>query len=90
MLLLLMCIGAVNVSAPDHFSEGVNPALLTSVSCTGTETEILECGRVTSSRALPCDTAGVVCQGVSSSIIMVDDTCFYLQHSFKVHDSRHT
>ena len=90
MLFSYAYVGAVNVSAPDHFSEGVSPALLNSVSCTGTETEILECGHVISSRGLLCDTAGVVCQGMSSSIIMVDDTCFYLQHNFTMHGSRCT
>lgn len=56
--------GAINVSAPTHFSEGVSPGLLTGVNCSGSETEILDCGHVTSSRGLLCDTAGVVCQGM--------------------------
>ena len=55
--------GAINVSAPDYFNEGVSPGLLTSVNCSGSEESILECGHLSSSVGLFCNTAGVVCQG---------------------------
>ena len=58
--------GAINVSAPEHFSEGVSPGLLHSVTCSGTETEILECSHMTSSTGLFCNSSGVVCQGRDS------------------------
>ena len=57
-------IGAINVSAPAYFSEGVSPGLLTSVNCSGSEEKILDCEHVSSSRGLSCNTAGVVCQGI--------------------------
>ena len=51
--------------ADEFFAEGLGPALVTSVNCSGTETEILECSHVTSSQGLHCGAAGVVCQGLS-------------------------
>ena len=60
----LVAIGAINVSAPAHFSEGVSPGLLTSVNCSGSQERILDCGHISSSRGLSCKTAGVVCQGI--------------------------
>ena len=58
-----MLTGAVNVSAPDFFSEGITPGLVTSVSCSGSEREILNCNHVQSAVGFFCDAAGVVCQG---------------------------
>ena len=49
--------------AADFFGEALSSGLVTSVSCSGTETGILECDHDTSSQGLHCDTAGVVCQG---------------------------
>ena len=63
-LYLPLLAGAINVSAPDHFSEGTSPGLVTSVSCSGMETSILECTHNTSSRGSQCDSAGIVCQGI--------------------------
>ena len=59
-----MLVGAISVSAPDYFSEGLSSGRVNSINCTGTETKILECDHVTSDRGLRCDTAGVVCQGI--------------------------
>ena len=50
--------------AKDFFSEGLDPGLLTSVNCSGTESEILECSHEASSQGLHCSAAGVVCQGL--------------------------
>ena len=58
-----MFTGAINVSAPAHFSEGVSPGLLTSVNCSGSEEKILDCEHISS--LLFCDTAGVLCQGMT-------------------------
>ena len=67
--ILFYVSGAINVSAPEHFSEGVSPGLLHSVTCSGTETEILECSHMTSSTGLFCNSSGVVCQGRDSKKI---------------------
>ena len=56
--------GSINVSAPDFFSEGISPGLMSLVNCSGTEKEILECGHLPSSQGFTCDSAGVVCQGI--------------------------
>ena len=58
---MLIYAGAVGVSAPDYFSDGLSPSL-TKVNCTGTETDILDCqyDRIEDT----CSSAGVVCQGV--------------------------
>ena len=62
-----MCIptytGAVGVSAPDYFSDGLSQGSITNVNCTGTETNILDCGHQNDSPDT-CNSAGVVCQGV--------------------------
>ena len=79
-------LGAINVSAPDHFSEGANPSLLNSVSCSGMETEILECSHTPSSQGLDCDTAGVVCQGIKSS--NTDHVCESMNHIMLYSHSR--
>ena len=50
------------MSATPFFSEGINPALLSSVSCSGSEEEILDCNHVQSTHGLFCEPAGVVCQ----------------------------
>ena len=49
------------MSASDFFSEGISPGLLTNVTCSGSETELLQCPHNTS-RGLSCDTAGIICQ----------------------------
>ena len=59
---VLLLTGSVNVSATPFFSEGINPALLSSVSCSGSEEEILDCNHVQSTHGLFCEPAGVVCQ----------------------------
>ena len=63
VLFCTMYVGAINVSAPQYFSEGISPGELTNVACSGSETELLQCSH-NSSRGLHCDTAGVVCQGI--------------------------
>ena len=63
--------GAVKVSALEFFSEGIGPALLTSVNCSGTENEILECDHFMSAHGLFCDPAGVVCQCKRSIVLHV-------------------
>ena len=50
------------MSAPQYFSEGISPGVLTNVACSGSETVLLQCTH-NRSRGLHCDTAGVVCQG---------------------------
>jgi len=65
------CAGATSVSAPDYFSEGLGPTLLTNVECSGTETELLDCTRDTDTRGFTCDTAGVVCQGTPIPVPLV-------------------
>lgn len=50
------------MSASDIFSEGISPGLLTNITCSGSETELLQCMHNTS-RGLSCDTAGIICQG---------------------------
>ena len=55
------------MSAVEYFSEGISSAIVMSVNCSGTETGILECGHESTSQGYHCDTAGVVCQGLSLS-----------------------
>ncbi len=49
------------MSAEDFFDEGSGPVVLTSVSCTGNETSLLDCPSVVI-EDIPCSTAGVSCQ----------------------------
>ena len=61
---LFVCVGAIGISADEYFSEGLSPALLTSINCSGTESSISDCIYVYESRGHICGTAGVVCQGI--------------------------
>ena len=63
--LCLFLSGSVNLSAPDYFSEGISPGLVSLVNCSGTEMEVLECDHMKSSQGRSCDPAGVVCQGIN-------------------------
>lgn len=54
--------GAIGVSAPDFFSDGLGPGLLSNVNCSGTETALLACDSIHQKHT--CDAAGVVCQGL--------------------------
>ena len=56
--------GSVNISAPDYFSEGISPGLMSLVNCSGTEKGIMECDSMSSLQGFVCDPAGVVCQGI--------------------------
>ena len=60
---MILISGAVSVSAPEYFSEGLSSGHLNSVNCSGTETQILECYHLSSDHGFSCDSAGVVCQG---------------------------
>ena len=53
--------GAIGVNA-DPFGEGRTPRLLTNVNCTGSESNLLDCGW-TDFIGVTCAVAGVVCQG---------------------------
>ncbi|CAI8054869.1 Fibrillin-1, partial [Geodia barretti] len=55
--------GSVNVSAPDYFSEGISPGLMSLVNCSGTEKGVIECDHMKNLQGITCDPAGVVCQG---------------------------
>ena len=55
--------GAINITDPSFFSEGLNPAALGSVGCLGTESNLLSCDHQRFEEVLSCETAGVVCQG---------------------------
>ena len=62
--------------AEDFFNQGLDPGLLTSVNCSGTESEILECSHEASSQGLHCGAAGVVCQGLlAAKCIHVSCAC---------------
>ena len=54
------------MNVADYFSEGVSPAFVSFVECSGTEREVLDCSHLTSTQGLSCEKAGVVCQGMST------------------------
>ena len=56
--------GSVNISAPDYFSEGLSPGLMSLVNCSGMEKGIIECDHMKNLQGITCDPAGVVCQGI--------------------------
>ena len=70
MLFFHTIIGAVNISADDYFSEGLNSAFLTYINCSGTESSILNCNYTYDSRGHICGTAGIVCQGIQNAVKM--------------------
>ena len=46
----------------DPFGEGIAPRLLSNISCSGSESSLLDCTK-TGFNGVTCPTAGVVCQG---------------------------
>ncbi len=59
---MCLLLGALAVDA-DVFREGIAPKILTSLNCSGNETNLLECDRVLFS-GINCPTSGVICQGI--------------------------